>query len=94
MMSISPDYRKAMGIAVAIQVIVVLCSGLILDFGQIGQICLMALPAFWGGVAVLIWRRPRQPTRTDLALIRIGYLPTVVLTGWLAGMIWRFRGVW
>lgn len=79
-MSISPSYREATGVAAVIQVFVVFCSGLILDGGAIGQLCVMALPPFWAATAILIWRRPQQPTRFDLSFIRIGYLLIVIAT--------------
>jgi hypothetical protein len=63
---ISPTYRKPIFEAVALQALFTLLSGLILDGGTTARICGIALVAFWGGAAVLIWRRPQLPTRTDI----------------------------
>ena len=92
-MLISARYRKAMRGAALIQILVVICSGLILDGGNIEQLCAMALLPFWTVTVIFIWRRPQQPTRTDLMFIRVGYLLVVVVTGFLAPLIWRLRGV-
>ena len=90
---ISPHYRKAIYRAVALQVIIGFLSLMILDGGECAQICGAALVAFWGGVIVLICRHPQSPTYTDVQLIRFGYLPVVVLAGFLIHFIWHLRGV-
>jgi hypothetical protein len=64
-----------------------------MDYGQLAQICGIALVAFWGGAAVLVWRHRESPTRMDLWLIRYGYLPLIVITFFLAAWIWYLRGV-
>lgn len=92
-LSISPYYRPAIFQALRWQVIVGLLSLMILDGGECAQICGAALLAFWGGVAVLIWRQPQTPTHTDITLIRFGYLPVVLIAGVLIQLIWHWRGV-
>ena len=57
------------------------------------RICGIELVAFWGGATVLIWRRPLSPTKIDIELIRLGYLPLVVLAFFLVHFIWRLRDV-
>lgn len=91
--SIAPIWRKPIFEAVALQALLGLLSMLILDGGTTARICGIALVAFWGGVTVLIWRRPQSPTRTDIKLIRLGYLPLVILVFFLVHYIWRARGV-
>jgi len=76
-----------------LQVLLGLLSLLILDGGTSARICGIALIAFWGGAAVLIWRRPQAPTRIDLELLRFGYLPVVLLAFFLVHFIWSLRGV-
>jgi len=90
---ISPSYRKAIFEAVALQVLLGLFSGLILDGGTTARIFGIALVAFWGGATILIWRRPQSPTRTDIEVIRFGYLPVVVIAFALVHLIWVLRGV-
>jgi hypothetical protein len=90
---ISSTYRSAIFEAVALQALLGVLSMLILDGGTTARICGIALVAFWGGVTVLIWRHPRSPTKTDIELIRFGYLPLVVLAFFLVHFIWNLRGV-
>ena len=90
---ISPTYRKPVFEAVALQALLGLLSMLILDGGTTARICGIALVAFWGGATVLIWRRPQSPTKTDIELIRFGYLPLVLMAFFLVQFIWNLRGV-
>lgn len=90
---ISSSYRRPVFEAVGLQVLLGFLSLLILDGGTTARICGIALVAFWGGAAVLIWRRPQSPTRTDIELLRFGYLPLVVVAFFLVHFIWTMRGV-
>jgi hypothetical protein len=90
---ISSGYRKPIFEAVALQVLLGLLSLLILDGGTTARICGIALVAFWGGTVILVCRRPQSPTRTDIGLIRFGYLPLVVAAFFLVHFIWTLRGV-
>lgn len=88
---ISPKYDSPIFEAVGLQILLGLLSYLILDGGATAQICGIALVAFWGGAAVLIWRHPQSPSRIDVELIRFGYLPVVVLAFFLVGLIWQLK---
>jgi hypothetical protein len=90
---ISPSYRKPIFEAVGLQVLLGFLSLLILDGGTIARICGIAVVAFWGGAAVLIWRRPQSPTRTDILLLRFGYVPVVVIAFLLVYFIWTMGGI-
>ena len=90
---ISPSYRKAIFEAVTFQVLLGFLSLLILDGGTTARICGIALIAFWGGSAVLIWRRPQAPSRIDIELIRFGYLPLIIIAYFAVHWIWHMRGV-
>ena len=90
---ISSSYRKPVFEAVGLQVFAGFISLLILDGGTTARICGIALVAFWSGSALLIWRRPQSPTRSDIELIRFGYLPLVVVAFFLVHFIWVLRGV-
>ena len=89
---ISPSYKRPIGTAVVVQAIIALLASLILDGGTVARICGIALVAFWGGVAVLIWRRPHNPTKTDLALIQLGYFLVAGIAWFLVLWIWDLRG--
>ena len=89
---ISAEYDSPIFQAVALQIILGLLSFMILDGGAVAQICGIALLAFWGGAAVLIWRHPQSPSKLDLSLIRVGYLPVIVITLFLGHFVWHLRG--
>jgi hypothetical protein len=89
---ISDAYRRPIFEAVGLQSLIGLLSLMILDGGETAQICGAALLAFWGGAAVLIWRRPQTPSRIDIQLLRFGYLPLVVSAGGMIHFVWRLRG--
>ncbi len=62
------------------QGIVLILAGMILDGGFILQICFAAFVAFWGGVALMLFRRAASPTK----LCPISFF---VMAG-----IWKLRG--
>ncbi len=90
---VAQSYRKPIFEALMVQIIIGLLSLLILDGGTTARICGIALVAFWGGTAVLVWRQPQTPTKLDLELIRFGYLPLVVGAFFLVHTLWILRGV-
>lgn len=90
---ISTKYDSPIFEAVAIQIVLGLLGFMILDGGAIARICGIALLAFWGGAAVLIWRHPQSPSRVDIELIRFGYLPLIVISYFLACWVWHLRGL-
>lgn len=89
---ISPKYDSPIFEAVALQIVVGIVGMLAIDPVGIAQICGIALLAFWGGAAVLIFRHPQSPTKIDLQLIRLGYLPVVVIAFFLSVLVWKLRG--
>ena len=90
---IAASYRKPIFEAIALQVILGLLSALVLDGGDCRHICGAALVAFWGGAAVLVWRHPRDPTKTDLQLVRFGFLPVLVIAFAIIHAVWRAKGL-
>jgi hypothetical protein len=90
---ISPKYDSPIFEAVALQLVLGLLSLLVLDGGRVAQVFGIALVAFWGGAAVLIWRHAKSPSRVDLELVRFGYFPVLLIAFFLVGWIWGLRGV-
>ncbi len=90
---ISASYDRPIFEALAMQIVLGLLSGMILDGGLVAQFCGIALVAFWTGAAVLIWRHPQSPSKLDLSLVRVGYLPVVALAFFVAPVVWRLRGI-
>jgi hypothetical protein len=70
-----------------------LLAGLI-DCGvEVWPASMAAYAVFWGFVFVVVCRRPRNPTPVDLALIRWGLLPFIIVFDALMYMVWHLRGV-
>ena len=90
---ISPSYRKPVFEAVVLQILLGLLSALILDGGTTARICGIALVGFWVGAVLLICRRPHSPTRSDIELLRFGYLPLIVIAFFVVHFIWTLRGL-
>jgi hypothetical protein len=88
---VSP-YRHATRSALVQQVLILVLAGMILDGGDILQICVAALLAFWCGVAVIRWRRPQAPTRLDLILIEGSYVVLCVVAFFAVHFAWHLRG--
>ena len=74
------------------QAIVLVLAGMILDGGLIAQMCWYAFLAFWGGVAVIWFRRSSSPTKQDLILVRGGYLIVCIISFFVTQSIWHWRG--
>ncbi|HEV7402831.1 MAG TPA: hypothetical protein VGO11_07900 [Chthoniobacteraceae bacterium] len=88
----APSYRKPLAVSAGLQLVIILVNSNILDHGFCWQLSMMAAAAYWGGALVLMQRHP-HPTQLDLSLVRIGYLPTLALTAFLAPLVWHIRGV-
>jgi hypothetical protein len=86
------DFSRAVTSALIQQAFVILLSAMILDGGGTAQICLYAFAGFWGGTALLAFRRGAALSRVDIAFIRWGYIPVCVLAFALTGWIWAMRG--
>jgi hypothetical protein len=74
-LALADRYRPAMFIAVGIQCVCGLLSAMLLDGGNAAALCLATLIGFWVGVLILVMRHPRNPSPTDLWVVRYGFLP-------------------
>ena len=90
---ISDAYKKPIMIALVWQAILGVLSMAILDTGRTAIICLIAVIAFWSGISIMIIRRPKNPSKLDLLLIRAGFLPTAVATFFIIHWILKNRGL-
>lgn len=84
---ISDRYRSAIRFALVLQVPVALLFASLLDNGHLAKIGGYAMIGFWIGVAVIVSRRPRTPSPFDLAFIRYGYLPLVLVAAACAAIV-------
>lgn len=89
---VSPAYRDAIKAAILLQFLVMLLLLLLLDGGYTARIGGCAMIGFWGGVAAIMFRRPRNPSRIDLLYVRWGYLALLVLSVIVAPAIPRLQG--
>jgi len=89
-LALSPEYNRSLRVGAILAVTVSVLACLVLDGGLTAQITLMAVLAYFGGVALMVVRRPQAPTATDLWLLRWGFLPL-----WLAVQVSaRFAWYW
>ena len=70
---ISARYRSPVRNSVCFQIPILLLGVLCLDGGELFSRCLVAFAAFWSGTILILFRRPRNPTKLDLEVIRFGY---------------------
>jgi hypothetical protein len=91
--AISDNYSSPLWRALIHSGIIAILSGLMLDGGQTAILSAIGLAVFWGTVAVIICRRPQNPTSCDLHLIRWGCLPLVVGFEVAIFFVWHWRGL-
>ncbi len=81
-------YGPAMKFTVAVQLVLLLLSGMILDLGYTSRIVAIAMLAFWASVLILVMRNPRTASKWDLVYICAGFLPILVVTWLVAHRVW------
>ena len=91
-MHIAQPMKSAMLSAFVQQGIIMVLAGMILDGGAVAQSCFYAFAAFWVGVGIILYRRAPSPTKTDLVLVRGGFIVLCVLSFFLTHGIWHLRG--
>ena len=90
---LSDNYRGPLRSALVMQCVVVILSVLMLDFGISARIATIAMAAFWGGVLLMMARRPRNPTANDLWLIRYGFLLLFAVLQVVARCVWHWQSL-
>lgn len=87
-LALSSRYRDSIYFTLLTQQVpaAVLCL-LMLDLGQSGRICGIAMIGFWSGSALMMARRPHDPAPGDLYFLRWGFLPVMLAAGLLASLI-------
>ena len=90
---LAPAYRSAVKDAILIQVVLTLFLLTILDGGTLAKAGACAMVGFWVGVAIVMLRRPLNPSKLDLLYVRCGYLVMLFigigLSPWM-GMLRRY----
>ncbi|MBA4387283.1 MAG: hypothetical protein C0404_04835 [Verrucomicrobia bacterium] len=88
----SPAYNGILKLVLAQQIPLGLLAGLITDGGGVATIFLYTMAGFWTGFAMIVMRRPRTPTKTDIFMIKWGTFLLFVVSCAMASVIWRWRG--
>lgn len=70
----------AMRFSIALQLILILLAGMILDGGATAQLCLYGSISYWLAAAVILLQR-RQATQNEVGFLRSGYFLMCILTG-------------
>ena len=63
-------YKDSIQVALIFQLVVGILTSLMLDGGVTFQLWCFTMIAFWGGVLLVRTRRPSNPTKTDLFMIK------------------------
>jgi hypothetical protein len=86
--------RSALMDGCILQTIIMVLAGMILDGGALFQVCFYAWVAFWGGVMVNVARlgEAAGKSKTDNFLMRYGHFLLCVLSYFITGLIWKWRG--
>ncbi len=88
---INPSLKHAITFALAYQIPLLLMALFVgCGNGIIGLISSFASISFWAGIIIIIYRRRLNPTKFDLFIVRVGYLPLCVISTFLSHWIWRF----
>lgn len=94
-MMLSKEHRQALQVSLVFQVVFGILCGLTTDGGMLVQLWFFAILAYWGGFSLMVYRRPVNPTKVDLFLIRWGFPVLLFFIGMpFSILIWRARGVW
>lgn len=93
--ALSREYWQALLVSLVFQVFFGLLSGGMLDGGMLLQMWCFSMAAYWGGLVLMMCRRPRNPTKVDLFLTRWSFPVLFFFVVFpLSVLIWRLRGVW
>jgi len=75
----SSKYNPAFKKSLLIQGVLAILTLLILDFGQTHRAFWVAFLCQWATVSLLLLRRPSNPSRLDLLIVRYGIVPILIL---------------
>jgi peptidoglycan biosynthesis protein MviN/MurJ (putative lipid II flippase) len=76
---VTSSFREPVKISLAIQVFTTVLLVMLLDGGNAAKAGAAAMIGYWIGVAIVMYRRPRSPSRLDLVYVRWGYLLMLII---------------
>lgn len=80
----SPKYNKAFLTGILIQAVLAIVTALVLDGGQTHRAFWVAFLCQWAMTWILLFRRPLEPTKLDLAIVRFGIVPIMLMIQYVA----------
>ena len=75
----SQEYNSAFKVGLLIQGLLAVLTLLVLDYGQTHRAFWVSFLCQWAMVWIILLRRPTHPTRLDLAIVRYGIGPSLIL---------------
>ena len=81
----APEYNSVFLTALLIQVFFLVLSALLLDGGRMLRCVQVAVLSHWAATAIILFRRPKNPTQADLMIVKYAFLGMIVLVaafGW------------
>jgi hypothetical protein len=93
--AISESYKKPVIDAAWISGALIFATGIMAgyDRGETGIATFFSMAAFWGGVLLIILRRPQSPSKADLQVIRFGSVAIVIVGQILTRGVWYLKGM-
>lgn len=85
----SPEFNAAFRTALIIQGVSAVLTSLMLDFGQTHRAFWVAFLCHWAAVWIILLRRPIDPTRLDLLIVRYGIIPLLLIVANLGPLMIR-----
>lgn len=89
----SPEYNSAFLTAVVLQSSLALITALVLDHGQTHRAFWVAFLCQWATTCIVLFRRPMNPTRTDLLIVRYGIIPMMAIVTSFGPILVRHLGI-
>ena len=90
--TVSP-YERSLIVAIGNQMLSGGFASILLDGGNVLEVWMFCMLAFWVGVILMKYHRPLNPTFADLLLIRWGFIPLHVVAYIAAMTVWHWRGL-
>ena len=75
----SPAFNGAMSTGLKIQTVLAVLTALMLDHGQTHRAFWVAMLCQWATVSIILVRRPMAPAKLDLAIVRYGIIPLLIV---------------
>ena len=92
--ALAPALTSAVRASLLQQGVVLLLAALVLDGGRTFHAALVAAIAYWIGLVVIAFRRPRSPTAVDIFLVKYGFLFVLPIVLTVGPMVWRAMVRW